>query len=334
MRGSSAAPARPATDVVTLGAYSVVREAFHEGLIPAFAERWRRDGARGPVRGVVQRLGGAGAGDRVGVRRRHRRPVARRRHGPARQGGGRPQDWNAGPTGGWSRGAWSSSATATGTPGDPRLGRPRPAGRRRALPRPEDLGRRPLEHRRRSGGRACSGGINRRGPSPTPTPPRTCSLASSGTSSTWTARGGRAWPPSSAGPATPWSPTRTNCSSGKKFAARPIPYVTPAATLLIESPAAIVEASVVRHGNRAVAEAFLAFLQSDDGQTILAATASGRINPAWRSATCRRCPLACSRSATSAAGRRSRRPSSTPAGSGRRSSPTARRHRRPQGRRP
>jgi sulfate transport system substrate-binding protein len=50
----------------------------------------------------------------------------------------------------------------------------------------------------------------------------------------------------------------------------PIPYVVPPATLLIESPAAIVETSVERHGNRALAEAFLEFLRSADGQRIFA----------------------------------------------------------------
>jgi sulfate/thiosulfate-binding protein len=50
----------------------------------------------------------------------------------------------------------------------------------------------------------------------------------------------------------------------------PIPYVIPNATLLIEGPAAIVESSVEAHGNRAVAEAFLAFLVSDEGQKIFA----------------------------------------------------------------
>ena len=40
----------------------------------------------------------------------------------------------------------------------------------------------------------------------------------------------------------------------------PIPYVIPPATLLIESPAAVVETSVESHGSRAVAEAFLEFL--------------------------------------------------------------------------
>jgi sulfate/thiosulfate-binding protein len=50
----------------------------------------------------------------------------------------------------------------------------------------------------------------------------------------------------------------------------PIPYVVPPATLLIEGPAAVVEASVESHGNRAVAEAFLEFLVSDSGQQIFA----------------------------------------------------------------
>lgn len=49
-----------------------------------------------------------------------------------------------------------------------------------------------------------------------------------------------------------------------------IPYVVPPATLRIEGPAAIVESSVETHGSREVAEAFLAFLRSAEGQTILA----------------------------------------------------------------
>jgi sulfate/thiosulfate-binding protein len=48
-----------------------------------------------------------------------------------------------------------------------------------------------------------------------------------------------------------------------------IPYVVPASTLLIESPAALVETAVDSHGTRAVAEAFLAFVLSDEGQRIV-----------------------------------------------------------------
>ena len=50
----------------------------------------------------------------------------------------------------------------------------------------------------------------------------------------------------------------------------PIPYVIPPPTLLIESPAAVVDSSVESHGNRKVAEAFLEFLLSEEGQKIVA----------------------------------------------------------------
>ena len=53
-------------------------------------------------------------------------------------------------------------------------------------------------------------------------------------------------------------------------AGQEIPYVIPPATLLIEGPAAIVESSVARHGNRELAQGFLAFLRSPEGQRILA----------------------------------------------------------------
>lgn len=47
------------------------------------------------------------------------------------------------------------------------------------------------------------------------------------------------------------------------------PYVVPNSTLLIESPAALVEASIERHRNRQLAEAFLEFLTSNEGQEVL-----------------------------------------------------------------
>jgi sulfate transport system substrate-binding protein len=47
-------------------------------------------------------------------------------------------------------------------------------------------------------------------------------------------------------------------------------YVVPPATLLIEGPAALVDAVVERHGSRAVAEAFLTFLHSPRAQAIFA----------------------------------------------------------------
>ncbi len=55
----------------------------------------------------------------------------------------------------------------------------------------------------------------------------------------------------------------------RKKQGKPIEYVIPERTLLIESPAAIVEASVAKHKNREVAEAFLAFVRSAEGQKLL-----------------------------------------------------------------
>jgi sulfate transport system substrate-binding protein len=55
----------------------------------------------------------------------------------------------------------------------------------------------------------------------------------------------------------------------RKMTGKPALYVIPRATLLIEGPAAVVDASVDRHGNRAAAEAFLAFLRAEEGQRIL-----------------------------------------------------------------
>ena len=92
-------------------------------------------------------------------------------------------------------------------------------------------------------------------------------------SSTWTNRAGRAWPilPSVVR-VTRSSPMKTRffCYNKDRKGEEAIPYVIPPSTLLIESPAAVVETSVESHGNRAVAEAFVEFLVSDEGQRIFA----------------------------------------------------------------
>jgi sulfate transport system substrate-binding protein len=54
----------------------------------------------------------------------------------------------------------------------------------------------------------------------------------------------------------------------RKKEGREIPYVVPPRTLRIDSPAAIVDANVAKHGNREVVEAFFAFLHSAEGQAI------------------------------------------------------------------
>jgi len=58
------------------------------------------------------------------------------------------------------------------------------------------------------------------------------------------------------------------------------PYVIPPATLLIEGPATVVDASVERHGNRKLAEAFLDFVRSEEGQRLLVEYGFRPLDPA------------------------------------------------------
>ncbi|MFI5459699.1 MAG: sulfate ABC transporter substrate-binding protein [Isosphaerales bacterium] len=57
-------------------------------------------------------------------------------------------------------------------------------------------------------------------------------------------------------------------------------YAIPPETLLIEGPAAVVDASVVRHGNREVAQAFLDYLRSTEAQRFLAEYGFRPLDPA------------------------------------------------------
>jgi sulfate transport system substrate-binding protein len=70
-----------------------------------------------------------------------------------------------------------------------------------------------------------------------------------------------------------------------------VTYVVPPATLLIEGPAAVVDAVVERHGNRAVAEAFLAFLHSPAAQAILTDYGFRPVDRRAGAATAGRAPL-------------------------------------------
>ena len=72
----------------------------------------------------------------------------------------------------------------------------------------------------------------------------------------------------------------------RRMTGKTAPYVIPPATLLIEGPAVVVDASVARHGNRDVAEAFLAYLRTEPAQRILAEYGfrplDSRLEPAGR----------------------------------------------------
>lgn len=56
----------------------------------------------------------------------------------------------------------------------------------------------------------------------------------------------------------------------RKKEGKEISFIVPESTLVIESPVALVDSSLEKHGNRKVAEAFLAFLNSPEARAILA----------------------------------------------------------------
>ena len=59
--------AGPRTDTLTIGAYSVVRMSSTRPSFPASPALGTEDRAASFVRRIVQRLGGPGAGDRLGL---------------------------------------------------------------------------------------------------------------------------------------------------------------------------------------------------------------------------------------------------------------------------
>lgn len=65
----------------------------------------------------------------------------------------------------------------------------------------------------------------------------------------------------------------------RKLTGEDTPFVVPTATLLIEGPAAVVDSSVKRHKNRELAEAFVTFLRGEDAQKLLVAYGFRPLDP-------------------------------------------------------
>ncbi len=264
-------------DVLTLGAYSVVREAFHDGLLPAFAREWKE--RTGREVSFEESYNGSGAQARaiasgfdadIAVLSLESDMELLVKAGVVKK------DWNAGP----HRGNVTRSLVVIGYRDDnPKeihdwsdLARP---GVGVLYPDPKTSGGARWNIAAIWGAGLLGGSRSK----PNPEAARdllarvqanVVNMDSSGRQSLGTFERGT-------GDAV--VTYENELLLRKKFGAKPIPYVTPDATLQIESPAAIVESSMIRHGNREVAEAFFAFLLSDPGQAILADYGFRPVNP-------------------------------------------------------
>jgi len=271
--------ASDATDTLTIGAYSVVREAFHAGLLPAFAAHWKRQTGR-LVRfeesynasGAQRRAIASGFDADVAVLSLEGDVQRLVKDGLVKK------DWDAGP----NKGMVSRSLVVIGV----RPGNPRQIQDWEDLTRP-DVGVLYPDPKTSGGARwninaIYGAGLLRdrpRGGKPDPkaardllarVQARVVNLDGSGRQSMATFERGT-------GDAV--VTYENELLFQRKLKKAEAPYVIPPATLLIENPGVIVDASVERHGNRAVAEAFLDFLRSVEGQRILSAYGFRALDP-------------------------------------------------------
>ncbi len=262
--------ADPDTDVLELGAYSVVKEAFHDGLLPAFEAEWKRKTGR-KVR-FEESYNASGAQARSVATGFDADVVVLSHSGDMEllvKAGRVNADWDDGP----DKGIISHSLVVIGhRPGNPKgikdwadLARP---GVGVLYPDPKTsggarwninaiYGAALLESKRAHDGkpdRAAVRDLMSR------IQANVVNMDPSGRQSVANFERGT-------GDALV---TYENELLLRRKAGQEIPYVIPPATLVIESPAAVVETSLAKHGNRELAASFLAFLRSPEGQGILA----------------------------------------------------------------
>lgn len=263
--------AAPNADVLKIGAYSVVREAFHEGLLPAFAEHWKAKTGR-DVR-FEESYSASGAQARS-IASGFDADVAILAHSGDMdllvEAGKVEPDWNAGP----DRGVLTHSLVVIGhRPGNPKsirdwsdLAKP---GVGVLYPDPKTSGGARWNVNAIHGASVLKAReANPDNPDLEPAARLLSDIQANVVNMDHSGRRSMAnFSEHRTGDAvvTYENELRLRAKEGD-----PIPYVIPPATLLIESPAAIVEKSVARHGNRAVVEAFLDFLRSPEGQAIFA----------------------------------------------------------------
>lgn len=255
-------------DSLTIGAYSVVREAFHEAVLPAFSKAWKEKTGR-TIR-FEESYNGSGAQSRaIAAGFDADVAVLSLESDVARlvKAGLVDKNWSDGP----HRGMITRSLVVIGV----RKGNPKGIVDWNDLARP-DVGVLYPDPKTSGGARwninaiwgagLLSGdeGLLRRVQN------QVVNMDSSGRQSMATFERGT-------GDAIVTYENELLLQS--KLTGEDTPFIVPPATLLIEGPAAVVDSSVKRHENRAVAEAFVAFLRGDEAQKIMVAYGFRPLDP-------------------------------------------------------
>ncbi len=258
--------ADPDTDTLTIGAYSVAREALHDGLLPAFAARWEGQHPGRHLR-FEESYNGSGAQTRsiasgfdadVAVLSLEDDVEQLVKAGVVNVG------WNSGP----ARGMVTRSLVVIAH----RPGNPKGIADWRDLTRPGVAVLYPDP--KTSGGARWNinaiygAGLLSRQPDD-PQEARGLLAAVQANVVNMDSSGRQSMATFGRGTGDAVVTYENEILLQSKMNGQAVPYVIPPATLLIEGPAAVVDASVDRHGNRALAEAFLAFMRSPEGQAIL-----------------------------------------------------------------
>jgi sulfate transport system substrate-binding protein len=253
-----------ATDRLTIGAYSVVREAFHDGVLPAFAADWLRRTGRRVV--FEESYNASGAQSRAIASGFDADIAVLSLEGDIQRlvdAGLIDPKWNAGA----DRGIITNSLVVIGVrPGNPKsihdwddLARP---GVSVLYPDPKTSGGARWNINAIYGaGLLGRGGAQAARDLLARVQANVVNMDASGRQSMATFERG-------IGDAV--VTYENELVLQRKRTGVEVTYVIPPATLLIEGPAAVVDAVVKRHGNSAVAAAFLSFLRSPEAQAILA----------------------------------------------------------------
>jgi sulfate/thiosulfate-binding protein len=260
-----------ATDCLTIGAYSVVREAFHDGVLPAFAAEWKRRTGRTVV--FEESYNGSGAQSRA-IASGFDADIAvlslEGDIGRLVEAGLVDKKWNAGP----DRGIITRSLVVIGVrPGNPKsihdwddLAKP---GVSVLYPDPKTSGGARWNINAIYGaGLLGDGGDGKSDRAREAARTLLARVQANVVNMDASGRQSMATFERGTGDAVVTYENELRLQHGRT--GEEIPSILPPATLLIEGPAALVDASIRRHGNREVAEALLDFIRSAEAQAILA----------------------------------------------------------------